>query len=111
MRIGQIDIAKAQRPDVAAASTKPLSAPERGATMARQAAKLVSALEAEAHAHQQLVNIGDELKTVYMAGQEPDEDELQRLEQAHDALLGAAKAVHAAAYDELALRQRKLCVA
>ena len=79
--------------------------------MARQAARLISALEAEARAHQQLVNIGDELKTVYMAGQKPDEDELQRLRQAHDALLGAAKAVHAAAYDELTFPRRKLRVA
>ncbi len=79
--------------------------------MARQAARLVSALEAEARAHQQLVNIGDELKTVYMAGQKPDEDELQRLRQAHDALLGATKAVQAAAYDELTLPRPKLRVA
>ena len=69
--------------------------------MARQVAKLVSALEAEARANQQLVNIGEELKTVYMAGQEPDEDEMQRLRQAHDALLGAASAVHAAAFERL----------
>jgi len=75
--------------------------------MARQVAKLVSALEAEARAHQQLVNIGEELKTVYMAGQKPDEDEMQRLRQAHDALLGAASAVHAAAYDKLTLVPRK----
>jgi hypothetical protein len=75
--------------------------------MARQAAKLITALEAEARAHRQLVNIGDELKTVYMAGQEPDEDEMLRLHQAYEALLGAAKAVRAAAYDELTLASRK----
>lgn len=69
--------------------------------MARQEANLISALEAEARAHQQLVNIGDELKTVYMAGQKPDDDEMLRLRQAYEALLGAARAVHAAAYDEL----------
>lgn len=68
--------------------------------MARQAAKLIVALEAEARAHQQLVNIGDELRTVYMAGQKPDEDEMRRLRQAYDALLGAAKAVHTAAHDD-----------
>ena len=69
--------------------------------MARQGARLISALEAEARAHQQLVNIGDELKTVYMAGQKPDDDEMLRLRQAYEALLGAARAVHAAAYDDL----------
>jgi len=75
--------------------------------MTRQVAKLVSALEAEARAHRQLVNIGEELKMVYMAGQKPDDDEMQRLRQAHDALLGAASAVHAAAHGELALALRK----
>jgi hypothetical protein len=35
--------------------------------MARQGSKLVAALEAEARAHQHLVNIGEELKTVYVA--------------------------------------------
>ncbi len=77
--------------------------------MARLAAKLISALEAEARAHQQLVNIGDELKTVYMAGQKPDDEEMLRLRMAYEALLGAAGAVHAAAYDELTsgTRQRR----
>lgn len=75
--------------------------------MTRQAAKLISALEAEAHAHQQLVNIGHELKTVYMAGQTPDDDEMLRLHQAYECLLGAAQAVHAAAYAELAMASRK----
>jgi hypothetical protein len=78
-----------------------------GDSMARQAAKLISALEAESRAHQQLVNIGDELKTVYRAGQTPDEDEMLRLRQAYEALMGAAKAVRAAAYDELTLVSRK----
>ena len=62
---------------------------------------MISALESETRAHQQLVNIGDELRTVYMAGETPDDDEMQRLRQAYEALLGAAKAVHLAAYDEL----------
>ena len=79
--------------------------------MARPAAKLISALETEARAHQQLVNIGDELKTVYMAGQQPDEDEMLRLHQAYEALLGAAKAVRLAAYDELTLVSRKASAA
>ena len=75
--------------------------------MAKQAAKLTVALEAEAHAHQQLVNIGDELRTVYMAGQKPDEDEMLRLRQAYEALLGAAKAVHAAAYEPTLVSRRR----
>ncbi len=79
--------------------------------MARPAAKLISALETEARAHQQLVNIGDELKTVYMAGQQPDEDEMVRLHQAYEALLGAAKAVRLAAHDELTLVSRKASAA
>ena len=68
--------------------------------MARQGSKLISALEAEARAHQQLVNIGEELKTVYMARQQPDEDEMLRLHQAYDALLAAARNMYAAVYDE-----------
>ena len=76
--------------------------------MARQGAKLIAALEAEARAHRQIVNIGDELKTVYMAGETPDEDEMQRLRQAYEALLGAARAVHLAAHDELTLVSRKV---
>jgi hypothetical protein len=75
--------------------------------MAKQGAKLTSALEAEARAHQQLVNIGAELRTVYMAGEKPDDDEMQRLRQAHEALLRAASAVHAAAHVELVLASRK----
>jgi hypothetical protein len=75
--------------------------------MAKQAARLISALEAEARAHQQLVNIGAELQTVYMARQRPDADEMQRLRQAYEALMSAASAVHAAAYDELALVSRR----
>jgi hypothetical protein len=35
-----------------------------------------------------------------MAGQTPDDDELLRLRQAYEALLGAAKVVHLAAYDD-----------
>jgi hypothetical protein len=58
--------------------------------MARQGLKLISALEAEGRAHQHLVNIGEELKTVYMAGEQPDEDEMLRLHQAYDELLAAA---------------------
>jgi hypothetical protein len=46
--------------------------------MARQADRLTSALEAEARAHQWLVNIGDELKTVRKAHQKPDDDEMLR---------------------------------
>ena len=68
--------------------------------MARLGSKLVSALEVEARAHQQLVNIGEELKTVYMAGQQPDDDEMLRLHQAYDALLAAARNMYAAVYDE-----------
>lgn len=68
--------------------------------MARQGSKLISALEAEARAHQQLVNIGEELKTVYMARQQPDEDEMLRLHQAYDALLAAARDMYSAVYDE-----------
>ena len=68
--------------------------------MVRQGAKLVSALEAEGRAHQHLVNIGEELKTVYMAGQQPDDDEMLRLQQAYDALLAAARNMYTAVYDE-----------
>ena len=75
--------------------------------MARLGSKLVSALEAEARAHQQLVNIGEELKTVYMAGQQPDDDEMLRLHQAYDALLAAARNMYAAVYDEQVMVTRK----
>ena len=75
--------------------------------MARQGSKLVSALEAEARAHQHLVNIGEELKTVYMAGQQPDDDEMLRLHQAYDALLAAARNMYAAVYDEQVMVTRK----
>jgi hypothetical protein len=75
--------------------------------MARHGSKLVSALEAEARAHQQLVNIGEELKTVYMAGQQPDDDEMLRLHQAYDALLAAARNMYAAVYDEQVTITRK----
>jgi hypothetical protein len=75
--------------------------------MARQGAKLISALEAETCAHQQLLNIGEELKTVYMAGQQPDDDEMLRLHQAYDALLAAARAMYAAVYDEQVVAMRK----
>lgn len=75
--------------------------------MARPGSKLVSALEAEARAHQQLVNIGEELKTVYMAGQQPDDDEMLRLHQAYDALLAAARSMYAAVYDEQVMVTRK----
>jgi hypothetical protein len=75
--------------------------------MARPGSKLVSALEAEAHAHQQLVNIGEELKTVYMAGQQPDDDEMLRLHQAYDALLAAARSMYAAVYEEQVMVTRK----
>ena len=75
--------------------------------MARHGSKLVSVLEAEARAHQQLVNIGEELKTVYMAGQQPDDDELLRLHQAYDALLAAARNMYAAVYDEQVIATRK----
>ena len=68
--------------------------------MVRQGSKLISALESEARAHQHLVNIGEELKTVYMAGLRPDDDEMLRLHQAHDALLAAARNMYAAVYDE-----------
>ena len=71
--------------------------------MARQGSKLVSALEAEALAHQHLVNIGEELKT----GQQPDDDEMLRLHQAYDALLAAARNMYAAVYDEQVMATRK----
>ena len=75
--------------------------------MPRPGSKLVSALEAEARAHQHLVNIGEELKTVYMAGQQPDDDEMLRLHQAYDALLAAARSMYAAVYDEQVMVTRK----
>jgi hypothetical protein len=75
--------------------------------MARQGAKLISALEAEGRAHQHLVNIGEELKTVYMAGQKPDEDEMMRLHQAYDALLAAARNMYAAVCDEQVTATRR----
>jgi hypothetical protein len=68
--------------------------------MTRQGSKLAQALATEAHAHQQLVNIGEELKTVYSAGQQPDDDEMLRLHQAYDALLAAARNMYAAVYQE-----------
>jgi hypothetical protein len=64
--------------------------------MAKQGDKLISALEAEARAHQQVVNIGDELKTVQKARQQPDEDEILRLHKACAALVEAGRAVEAA---------------
>jgi len=64
--------------------------------MAKQAHRLTSALQAEARAHQWLVNIGDELKTVRKARQKPDDDEMLRFHQAYEALLQAAMSVHAA---------------
>jgi hypothetical protein len=75
--------------------------------MARQGDKLISALEAEAHAHQQLVNIGDELKTVQKARQEPDEDEIFRLHRACEALVQAGRAVEAAVNAELMSRRKR----
>jgi hypothetical protein len=75
--------------------------------MAKQGAKLISALEAETRAHQQLVNIGEEIKTVYMAGQQPDDDEMLRLHQAYEALLAAARAMYEAVYDEQVMVTRK----
>jgi hypothetical protein len=77
--------------------------------MAKQGLKLISALEAEGRAHQHLVNIGEELKTVYMAGEQPDEDEMLRLHQAYDELLAAARNMYAAVYDEqvMAMRRRR----
>ena len=61
-------------------------------------AKLTLALEIEARAHQQLVNIGDELRTVYSAGETPDDDEILRLRQVYEALMKAADAVLTAAH-------------
>jgi len=75
--------------------------------MATHGSKLVSALEVEARAHPQLVNLGEELKTAYMAGQQPDDDEMLRLHQAYDALLAAARNMYAAVYDEQVLATRK----
>jgi hypothetical protein len=68
---------------------------------------LYNALEAEARAHQHLVNIGEELKTVYVAGQQPDDDEMLRLHEAYDALLEAARNMYAAVYDEQVIATRK----
>jgi len=76
--------------------------------MTRQAAKLVLALELEARAHQLLVNIGAELRTVYCAGEEPDDEEMLRLRQAYEALLAAANAVMSAAHEELVPTSRRL---
>ncbi len=70
-------------------------------------AKLTSALELEARAHQQLVNIGDELRTVYNAGEKPDDDEILRLHQAYEALMSAAGAVIAAAHGAVALTPQR----
>ena len=75
--------------------------------MARQGAKLISALDAETRAHQQLVNIGEELKTVFRAGQQPDDDEMLRLHQAYQALLAAARSMYDAVYDEQVMAIRK----
>jgi hypothetical protein len=75
--------------------------------MAKQGSKLILALEIEARAHQQLVNIGEELRTVYMAGQQPDDDEMLRLHQAYDALLAAARNMYAAVYEEQVMVTRK----
>jgi hypothetical protein len=76
--------------------------------MARnQGAKLISALEAEARAHRQLVNIGEELKTVYMAGQLPDDDEMLRLQQAYQAFMEAGRSVRAAVYNEQVVATRR----
>ena len=74
--------------------------------MAKQGARLVSALEAEARAHQQLVNIVQELKTVYMARQMPDEDEMLRLQDAYRALIEAARSIRAAVYNEQVVATR-----
>ena len=76
--------------------------------MAKQGARLVSALEAEARAHQQLVNIVQELKTVFMARQMPDDDEMLRLQEAYRALIQAARSIRAAVYNEqvVAMRSR-----
>ena len=75
--------------------------------MARQGAKLIAALDAEGRAHQHLVNIGEELKTVYMAGKQPDDDEMLRLHQAYDELLAAARNMYAAVYDEQVMATRR----
>ena len=80
---------------------------EDGATMARQGSRLAQALETEARAHQQLVNIGEELRTVYTSGQQPDDDEMLRLHQAYDALLAAARNMYAAVYEEQVTGTRK----
>jgi hypothetical protein len=75
--------------------------------MARQGARLVLALEAEARAHRQLVNIGEELKTVYMAGQMPDDDEMSRLQQAYCAFIEAGRSVRTAVYQEQVVAARR----
>lgn len=64
--------------------------------MAIDADKLTSALELEARAHQELVNIGEEFKTIHHAKRKPDEDEIRRLRKACQALVDAGKAVDAA---------------
>ena len=75
--------------------------------MARQGGTLISALEAEVRAHQQLVNIGDELKTVQKARQEPDEDEIFRLHKACEALVQAGRAIEVAVNAELMSRRKR----
>ena len=75
--------------------------------MAKLAAKLTSALELETRAHQQFVNISEELKTVLGAGIAPDEDEILRLHRAYDALLAAARAMMAAAQEDMAHAPRR----
>lgn len=74
--------------------------------MTKLAAKLTSALELQTRAHQQLVNIGEELKTVIQAGVAPDDDEVLRLHKAYDALLAAARGMMAAAQEDMACAPR-----
>jgi len=75
--------------------------------MPKQGEKLISALEAVARAHQQLVNIGNELRTVQMARQRPDEDEMRRFHQAYYALVEAAMSVHTVVCAEQAISCKK----
>ena len=74
--------------------------------MARQGDTLISALDAEVRAHRQLVNVGDELKTVQKVRQEPDEDEIFGLHKGCEALVQAGRAIEAAVNAEPMSRRK-----
>ena len=75
--------------------------------MARQGARLILALEAEARAHRQLVNIGEELKTVYMAREMPDDERCQGCNKAYRDFIDAGRSVRTAVYQEQVVAARR----